>query len=82
MRKELNYENLPRFSTLGSQIIMDSEGKYRIDYPDINSVCSVLNQQEEIIREQRRELEELRHKDQVIGDFVRSVAKGLKEAQS
>jgi hypothetical protein len=81
MRPDVNRESVPRFSTLGTQIIMDSELKYNIDYPDIESVVNVLNQQEEIIRTQRRELEKLRHKDQVIGDFVRSIAKGLEEAQ-
>ena len=70
-------KEVDRFYTLGEKIIIDGDGEYDISYPDNESVVRVLNAQEEIIRKQRKELQELKHKDKVIGDFVRDIFKQL-----
>ena len=79
---KLNFDNVPRFTNLGSKIIVDSYVEYDIEYTDIHSVVDALNQQEQIIREQNKELEELRQKDSIVMKFFEDIIRGIQNAKT
>lgn len=79
---KLNFDNVPRFTNLGSKIIVDSYVEYDIEYNNIHSVVAALNRQEQIIREQNKELEELRQKDSIVMKFFEDIIRGIQNAKT